>query len=269
VLKKSNLSIILRNLGLMHIVDRSRYQYFKWKNREKNKTFLRANPNVLLPSDYLIYESFQLDYSEYYTKSRETAKWLLNYFSKHVELKNVKILDWGCGPGRIIRHMPELIDDSADIYGTDYNFKSISWCQKNLTGISFNHNSIEAKLPYKNDYFNIIYGISIFTHLSEEMHYKWFDELYRVLKPGGILFVTTHGNVFITKLTNVEQAIFMKGELVVRGKVKEGHRTFTAYHPKAFMDKLFSGMQLLEHVVGSSNGKPQQDIWIVKKVLPG
>lgn len=265
MIKKSNLSIIFRNLGLMHAVDKARYYYYKWKNKEKNKTFLKANPQVKLPSDYLIYESFQLDYTEYYSKSKETAKWLLAYFSKHISLKDAKILDWGCGPGRVIRHMPELLDKGSEIYGTDYNLKSIKWCEKNLPGISFNHNTLKAKLPYKDDFFDVIFGISIFTHLSEEMHYNWFNELYRVLKPGGILFLTTHGNVFAEKLTKKEAITFKKGELVVRGQVKEGHRTFTAYHPKGFMENLFVKMEVLEHLQGTSNGKPQQDIWIVRK----
>jgi SAM-dependent methyltransferase len=249
----------------MHAVDRARYLYFKLKNRNKNKGFLKANPKVKLPSDYLIYESFQLDYTEYYTKSRETAKWLLAYFSKYISLKNVKILDWGCGPGRIIRHMPELLDKGCEIYGSDYNLKSINWCKSNLPGISFNHNTLDAKLPYKKDFFDIIFGISIFTHLSEEMHYKWFNELYRILKPGGILFLTTHGDIFKEKLTKQEKNVFEQNKLVVRGKVKEGHRTFTAYHPTEFMKELFGKMEIIEHVAGASNGKPQQDIWIVRK----
>ena len=250
----------------MHIVERSRYLFYKHKNKKKNRSFLKTNPNVRLPPDYLIYEAFQLDYTEYYTKSRETAKWLLNYFSKYISLKNVKILDWGCGPGRIIRHMPELLDKESEIYGRDYNLKSINWCKNNLPGISFNHNTIYAKLPYDDNFFDVVFGISIFTHLSEQMHYDWFNELYRILKPGGILFLTAHGDVFIDKLTSSEKKGFIDNHIVVRGRVKEGHRTFTAYHPKGFMENLFSNMQVLEHVSGASNGKPQQDIWIVRKV---
>jgi len=265
MIKKGNLSVLLRQFGLMHLVDNSRYLFYKVKNQKKNKIFLKNYPNVKLPADYLIYESFQLDYTEYYTKSRETAQWLLDYFSKYIHLKNVKILDWGCGPGRIIRHIPELLDKRSEIYGTDYNQKSIKWCRENLPGISFIHNSMEAELPYEDNFFDVIFGISIFTHLSESMHYARFKELYRILKPGGILFLTTHGKVFIDKLTASEKEKYLNDKLVIRGKVKEGHRTFTAYHPKQFMEQLFSKMQILEHVPGVSNEKPQQDIWIVKK----
>lgn len=184
-----------------------------------------------------------------------------------MELNNLKILDWGCGPGRAIRHLPHYFESETEFYGTDYNRKSIDWCSKNLPDISFNHNSLEADLPYENDLFNLIYGISIFTHLSEQMHYNWFNELKRVLKPGGILLVTTQGANFKLKLTGSELNRFDTGQLVVRGKVKEGHRTYSAFQPASFMKKLFSEFTIPEHMERKpvAGGYLPQDIWIIQK----
>lgn len=148
----------------------------------------------------------------------------------------------------MIRHLPSVIGNSCEYYGTDYNKESIDWCTKNLPEISFNCNSLEAKLPYSDNFFDVIYGISIFTHLSEQMHYDWFEELYRVLKPNGIMFLTTHGDNFRVKLIDSELSKYDNGELVVRGKVKEGHRTFTAFQPIGFMERLFENIEILEHV---------------------
>lgn len=176
-------------------------------------------------------------------------------------------MDWGCGPGRIIRHLPEVINSGCSFYGTDYNEQSIAWCSRNIPEVNFNLNHLEAKLPYQNDFFEVIYGISIFTHLSEAMHYDWFNELYRVLKPGGILFMTTQGANFLVKLNKAEKTRFEAGALVVRGKVKEGHRTFSAFQPKTYMLALFDQMEVLEHVefpIGNVKVVPQ-DIWIVRK----
>lgn len=183
-------------------------------------------------------------------------------------LENLKILDWGCGPGRIIRHLPEIIGNGCIFYGTDYNEKSINWCNTNIRNANFNLNTIEAKLPYEENSFDIIYGISIFTHLSEEMHYAWTGELLRVLKPGGIMFQTLHGDNFLVKLTESEKCRYNKGQIIIRRNVKEGHRTFTAYHPISFVEKLFSKAKIIEHiVVDRENEKvaPQQDIWIIRK----
>ena len=182
-------------------------------------------------------------------------------------MKNVKVLDWGCGPGRIIRHLPEIIGDGSEFHGTDYNKKSIAWCRQNLKGISFNQNSLKASLPYDDDYFDIIYGISIFTHLSEQMHYEWYNELYRILRPNGIMFLTTQGDHFKVKLTDKEIQDYNNDLLIVRGKVKEGHRTYSAFHPKRFLTKLFENAEVLEHIEqpNEEGQLPPQDIWIISK----
>lgn len=265
---KAYISNTLRRFKLLYFTDIVRYRVQKFKNREINATFLKNNPGVKLPPDYLMYESFQINYHKYYIESKKTAEWLFGYIKKHKELKDLKILDWGCGPGRIIRQLPEVVGNGCSYYGTDYNKGSIDWCKANLPGIEFNHNGIEAKLPYADHSFDVIYGISIFTHLSEKMHHDWYKELYRVLKPDGVMFLTTHGNNFKVKLSAQEIAKFDQGQLIVRGQAKEGHRIYTAFQPPLFMQKLFSNVRILEHVeLAPEKGKwLPQDIWIVKKV---
>jgi ubiquinone/menaquinone biosynthesis C-methylase UbiE len=163
--------------------------------------------------------------------------------------------------------LPEVIGNGCKFFGTDYNAKSISWCAENLKGIEFNANSLEAKLPYSDNFFDVIYGISIFTHLSEQAHFDWYKELYRILKPGGILFLTTQGDNFKVKLIPEELQKYETGELVIRGKVKEGHRTYSAFHPTKFMSHLFANAEVLEHIQPKHENTAwiPQDIWIVKK----
>ena len=45
------------------------------------------------------------------------------------------------------------------------------------------------------------------------------------------MFLITQGDNFKVKLTDLELTKYKKNELVVRGKVKEGHRTYSAFHP--------------------------------------
>lgn len=267
-MKRGQISHLLRSFGLIYFTDWLRFFIEKNKNKQDNKAFKAQNPDIVLPPDYMMYESFQMNYKKYFTDSIETAKWLKGHFEKYVELKNIKVLDWGCGPGRIIRHLPQVMGESNEYYGTDYNPKTVDWCRENLKGIHFNQNSIEAKLPYDDNSFDVIYGISIFTHLSKQMHYDWYKELLRVLKPNGIMLQTSHGDNFKVKLTDSEVETYNNNQLVVRGKVKEGHRTFTAFHPNEFMHELFQGAEIMEHVViPYEAGKlPQQDIWIVRKI---
>jgi SAM-dependent methyltransferase len=267
-MEKGQISNILRSLRLIYLADGVYYALKRYKNRKKNNSFKKNNPKVKLPDDYLMFESFEIDYANYYNGGINTAKWVSDYFSKYLELKNLNILDWGCGPGRLIRHLPEVIGNGCTYYGTDYNKQSIDWCINNLPGINFNHNSLEANLPYPDDFFDAIYGISIFTHLSEHLHYEWYHELHRILKPNGILFLTTQGDNFKTKLVHSEVLKFDKGELVIRDKVKEGYRMFSAFQPIAFMKTLFKNAEILEHYaepVPEIGDWIPQDVWIIKK----
>ena len=266
-MNKGNISNFLRKLRLIYLLDRIRFNLQKFKNRNVNRAFKKENQDIKLPPDYLIYESFQINYRKYYTESYDTAIWIKDHFEKYIQLENKKILDWGCGPGRVIRHLPKVVGNGCSFYGTDYNAKSIDWCSKNLPGIEFNNNKLEAKLPYNDNFFDAIYGISIFTHLSEKMHFDWMEELTRILKPGGIMFLTAQGNNFRVKLTQQELKNYDAGNIVVRGKVKEGHRTFSAFHPNDFMKKLFEKVEILEHIETkpTKNLWLPQDIWMVRK----
>ncbi|MCD6346004.1 MAG: class I SAM-dependent methyltransferase [Bacteroidales bacterium] len=257
---------ILRLAGLMQHADKLRYFLMKLANRKRNTDFKKQYPDVILPPDYLMYESFQLDYFRYYINGRKTAQWLIDLVRAHRNLDNIDVFDWGCGPARIIRHLPELLPEAASYTGSDYNLKSIQWCETNLPDIRFAGNELMPPLPFEDESFDLVYGISIFTHLSAIAHDAWLDELYRILRLKGVLFLTLHGENFVNKLDNAEKESFGRGELLVRGQVKEGHRTFIAFHPEEFVKKWTKNFECLEHIPGKiENGKAAQDVWILRK----
>jgi SAM-dependent methyltransferase len=263
---KNRVSEWLRKLGLIKCVDKMRFYLLYLKTFQQRKMFQKRHTGVILPPSYFMYETFGLNYEQFYVGSEDTAKWLISYFQKHKSLYNTSILDWGCGPGRIIRHIPRLVDKSCRCYGTDYNVKYVKWCSKNIPEVTFKPNNLEPPLPFDEAMFDVIYGISIFTHLSKKKHYAWFDELFRVLKPGGILFLTLHGKAFQSKLPEEKRLLFEQGQLAVLSNTKEGHRTYGAYHPISFVYELTGNHKVVEFVEGNFiNGKPQQDVWIFQK----
>ncbi len=252
---------MLRNLGLLQLLDGFRFLLARVRKSGQNRNFKRNYPAVILPPDYLMYESFQLDYARYYLNGLKTAEWLISLVEKHQPLEGARILDWGCGPARVIRHLPGLLS-GVECYGTDYNKKTISWCSATFNRINFHSNDLMPGMIYEPDFFDLVYGISIFTHLSEKAHDAWLNELFRVLKTGGILLLTLHGQSFLNKLTKPEEVLFNSGRLVVRGRVKEGHRTYTAFHPPQWVEQWLTGATVLEHIPGTFG---RQDVWIVKK----
>jgi SAM-dependent methyltransferase len=262
---RAAISNFLRQFGLLYVSDRIRFIILYLKRFRKIVSFRKKYPGIEVPPAYLVYESFDLNYETYYSASKESAAWLLDHFRNYKELRNVNILDWGCGPARIVRHLPGLLDKSCAVYGTDYNPKSIQWNRDHIPGVNFNLNQSSPPLPYVDNSFDIIYGISIFTHLPESLHYKWFDELIRISKNGGIIFLTLHGRAFKSKLTAPEQEKFDHGQLLIKGNTRIGHRTFAAFHPPSFVNQWFGKHELLLHEEGGViNSKPQQDIWIIR-----
>jgi len=258
---------LFRQLRLMLFYDKLIYLYMKIKNHNKNYTFKKNNPLVKLPPDYIMFESFGMNYSEFYLGGIDTAKSLINYFNKYQNLQGCNILEWGCGPARIIRHFPDLLNQNCKYFGTDYNSKTINWCKNNIKNINFGINTIDPPLNYTNNFFDIIFGISVFTHLSESKYYSWFDELLRITKPGGIILITTHGYETIMHLNSDEKEKFKKGNLITKSNTFEGHRTFASYAPEIFMKKLLTEKsKILYHKPGQiRNWGIEKDLWIVKK----
>lgn len=267
IMNTGKLTKPFRDLGMMHLLDKAKYAYQKWENGGRNAQFVQKNPGLKLPPDYMLFEAFQLDYQKYYEGGERTAKWLMGLFEKHTPMTGKTILDWGCGPARVVRHFPGLLGKSSEIHATDYNPGTIDWCRKNIEEVHFAINQLNPPTTYPNEHFDFIYGISIFTHLSEANHPPWFDELMRITKKGGLVLLTTHGTVFCDKLTEQERRSFEQDKLVERGQVVEGHRVFAAFHPPSYFRQLVeSRAEVLEHIPGTrKDWGREQDVWILRK----
>lgn len=104
------------------------------------------------------------------------------------------VLDWGVGCGRVARHLGPLV--AGQFHGCDIDDDNVAWCAANLDGI-FASSRLEPPLPYPDASFDAIYGISVFTHLRAPWEARWLEELHRVMRPGGVLMVTVHGQTAI------------------------------------------------------------------------
>ena len=89
-------------------------------------------------------------------------------------------------------HFHELYP-SAKLYGTDIDEWAIHWCRDNLDhACNFTSNKQWPPLSYRDGFFDLVYSVSVFTHLPEDMQFAWLAELRRVAKEGSYLLLTTH-----------------------------------------------------------------------------
>ena len=103
-----------------------------------------------------------------------------------------KILDFGCGWGRMIRFYFKDIK-CENIYGIDVDPMMIDICKNTLHYGNYLVTTPAPPTEFQNDSFDIIYAYSVFSHLKYDIAEKWIEEFSRILKPGGILVATTQG----------------------------------------------------------------------------
>jgi ubiquinone/menaquinone biosynthesis C-methylase UbiE len=137
------------------------------------------------------------------------------------------IYEWGCGPARVARQLPDVFGQDVELYVSDYNPETIEWCQKNVPHVQFFQNGLHPPLPYPDNKFDFIFGISVFTHLSESNCLSWAHELYRVLRPGGILLITTDSDsAYEIEMLPAERKKYDTDGILVRDKYEEGKKMF-------------------------------------------
>lgn len=102
------------------------------------------------------------------------------------------ILDFGCGCGRTLL---QLIDKfpGQHLSGTDIDADAVAWCQQNLKPAQFRTNGPEPPVNFQAGAFDLVYVISVFTHLDRRRQEQWLPDFHRLLRPGGVLIVTVHG----------------------------------------------------------------------------
>jgi SAM-dependent methyltransferase len=101
-----------------------------------------------------------------------------------------KVLDFGCGCGRVLRHMSALWPQ-AQLCGADVDEGLLSWNRENLSRLA-NWTKIEHRPPteFASAIFDIIYAVSVFTHMDEKNQLGWIEEFQRILKPNGLLLIS-------------------------------------------------------------------------------
>ena len=133
----------------------------------------------------------------------------LRYFIDLGGLKpDQKVLDVGCGIGRMALRLVEYLDSRGAYEGFDVVPGGIAWCRKKITPRYANfhfqladvyngaynpngkHRAAEYRFPYPDERFDFSFLTSIFTHLLPPDVENYLFEISRTLKNGGRCMIT-------------------------------------------------------------------------------
>lgn len=105
---------------------------------------------------------------------------------------NLNILDFGCGVGRLLLHFNKIYK-SNNYFACDIDDTSVNFISQSYPNVESYTNNHIPPLKYNDSQFDMIYSLSIFSHINIEEQPLWLEELSRVTKPGGYLFLTIEG----------------------------------------------------------------------------
>jgi SAM-dependent methyltransferase len=109
------------------------------------------------------------------------------------------VLDFGCGVARQLLHFSRHYPDNR-YFACDVDDTSIAFIRRAYPRVEAYANRFSPPLEYGDATFDMVYSVSIFSHLNPLDQGIWLDELSRVTKPGGYLFLTTEGFTALASL---------------------------------------------------------------------
>jgi SAM-dependent methyltransferase len=102
------------------------------------------------------------------------------------------VLDLGCGAGRVLPHVAQRASNARCV-GCDVDCDAIDWLCRHRPEIEWQVTSATPPLAFDDETFDLVYSISVFSHLDEPQQDRWLSEVSRILRPGGVALLTTHG----------------------------------------------------------------------------
>ncbi len=194
-----------------------------------------------------VYNLIAEEWDEYKQKPLPAAEMLLAYINGKV------CLDAGTGNGR---HLPLLAKKFETVYAIDSSEKLLEIAKRNYSNLKVRFEVADVTLlPFPENSFDTILCTAVLHHLTAEEAVVAFNELHRVLKPGGVLL----GSVW-----NKHQQRFEKvkgNEADVSWKTKNGEKVgrFVHFFEKRDVEQLAAdaGFEVVE-IFFEKNGKKSE-----------
>jgi SAM-dependent methyltransferase len=165
-------------------------------------------------------------------------------------LDRAEVLEFGCGCGRVARH---LVARGVSVSGTDLNPRLAAWCRKTLPG-RWLDNGPQPPLGFADESFEVVYALSVFTHLYDASARAWLAELARVTRPGGLAILTLFD---VENDPSLADALARDG-FAVRRRGAEGSNLMCGYFsPEGFAERAAPAWALVDFRSSSTTANGQ------------
>ncbi|HJO32800.1 MAG: class I SAM-dependent methyltransferase [Anaerolineales bacterium] len=162
--------------------------------------------NMKLPAKHLRLCGTEFEDDHYFIDTAVSeAERLVEHFGLN---PRSRILDVGCGPGRLAIGILNQVGQVQHYQGVDIVRKRIKWCQRHIArqhpNFHFTHIDIHNprynpsgkpldagfQFPFSDRQFDIIYLFSVFSHMTSDEVHLYMGEFQRLLAPSGKMFLT-------------------------------------------------------------------------------
>lgn len=179
------------------------------------------------------------------------------------------VFDFGVGCGRVIRRMAEAYPNMRRT-GGDIDAEAIAWLNAN-----YGEYGDFVTLPHRpacsiaDGTFDLVYGISVFTHLPEDMQFEWLEELRRITMPGAFLLLSVHGENYLRLFPQAAQdkaaaqgGFFYNDDAGLTSGLPEFYKN--TYHTKEYIAKRWTEyFDILDHLPLGLSG--HQDLVVCRR----
>jgi len=118
--------------------------------------------------------------------------------------KDTRVLDFGCGWGRIARFFLREID-KKNLHGAEALSELAAACNKTFDSDQFLTIDQQGDLPFEDKKFDIVFANSVFSHLTLELNLSWVEEIHRVLDDKGMAMLTIIDEEIFTRMIESKQ----------------------------------------------------------------
>jgi SAM-dependent methyltransferase len=191
---------------------------------------------------------------------------IMGEIEKHVGRRG-RILDYGCGYGRIIRQLYE--GGFGNVFGVDYSSGMIGRARKENPFARYVRNS-GSEIPFSEGSFDAVLLLAVLTCMPDSSEQaRLFSELHRVLKEGGILYIS---DLLINNdARNRERYKRFEPKHGCYGVFELEEGVALRHHTRAYLERLAAPFKTIgkkEFVVETMNGHESRAIRMILQKQP-